>query len=288
MKVAIAHAAFLPERGATLARLLEQLAPQGGAEVLRSTKREHASTWARRLWEYADATKDDVICLNDDTEVSSELVAACKAMLPLPTSSMVSLHTVHPLSRSLAEAGQRFIKTYHLTGPAYLLRAGVAAELLEYMKQAPRAWIEKRNEDNWAIQFAFRQRRPIWGSIPALAVHDTTIPSSLGYDNHPGRVSPVPWTDELFVDAELSDPAWWKPGGEVPFLETHWTDHRALATTEVAVTLCIDPETCWFCGKMPFSLGSEETGARICFQCHYNLARNVYIDAAKQHGRAPT
>jgi hypothetical protein len=44
--------------------------------------------------------------------------------------------------------------------------------------------------------------------IPALVEHDTTIPSTLGYDNHPERVPLVTWRD---VDtSSFTDPETWK------------------------------------------------------------------------------
>ena len=52
MKIAvhIAHAEFLPERKATLDRLLGQLSDQKVKPIVhRSATRDHASTWATRM-----------------------------------------------------------------------------------------------------------------------------------------------------------------------------------------------------------------------------------------------
>ena len=280
--VHIAHAAFLPERAATLDRLMSQLAGQRGQFVVhRSEQREHASVWATRVWAAAAAEDAEAaIILNDDVEVSPDLVAACRAMLAVKTSRMVSLHAVHPMARSLAEAGLRAFSTYHLTGPAYMLRKGAAAELLAYFESAPKSWTSKVNEDNWAIQYAFRIREPIWNCIPALAKHDESIPSSLGYDHHPGRVTQVDWRDPIFEGIDMLD---WQPLYPVPFIETHWTSKGALTTTEIAVTLGISPETCWFCLEQPAICGSDKSGTRMCGRCLHLFTGNM-INTAMRAG----
>jgi hypothetical protein len=279
--VHIAHAAFLPERAATLERLRQQLAPQTDrVHVYRSEKREHASVWATRMYGAAAVEDADAaIFLNDDVEVSSYLVTAVEAMIEQRTSRMISLHTVHPLARGLAEAGQRWLSTYHVTGPGYVFRKGVARQVLDYYAAAPKGWTSKVNEDNVLIQFAFRHREPIWNSIPALVRHDVHVPSSLGYDDHPGRVSAVPWTDELFAGDVLGRPDYW--ASPVAFVETHWTPTETLLTTEIAVSLGMDPEMCWWCGERPFAIGSPKTGARMCVGCLYG-AVGVVFNAAHE------
>jgi hypothetical protein len=281
--VHVAHAAFLPERKDTLARLMAQLEPQGArVTVHRSEQREPACVWALRLYKAAAAEDaPGAIYLNDDVEVAPSLIAACEAFLDLPTSRIVSLAVVHPMCRSLSESGQRWLSTYHVTGPGYMTRRGVPKQIVRYYGEMPKAWTTKVNEDNVLISFLFRHREPAWSCIPGLVIHDATVPSSYGYDNHPGRICPVPWTDPAFADLQLGDPATWASAVEPAFLETHWTDERTLLSQEISNDLGIAPEMCWFCGKVPFQLGSQETGARVCLQCHFNLLANVYSNAAK-------
>ena len=271
--VHIAHAEFLPERAATLDRLLSQLADQRVKPIVhRSTTREHASTWATRMYAAAAAAgADGEIYLNDDTEVSPDLVAAVQQFLEQPTSRFIALHAVHPMALSLAEAGQRWLRTYHLTGPAYVFRKGVCKEVLAYYAETPKVWNQRVNEDNVCIQLAYRHREPIWNCIPALAQHDTTVPSSLGYDNHPGRVSPVPWRDPMFKDLDLHTGWEVPPGTEVPYLETHWTRTQVLLAEEIAVNLGIPPEFCWWCGMRPGFMASDKNGAKLCGKCAHDI-----------------
>lgn len=289
VSVHIAHAAFLPERKATLERLLKQLAEQRGVShgfeprVHRSEKREHASVWATRVYRAIAAENPDAaIVLNDDVEVSPDLVASVRQMLRQPTSRMISLHASHPMARSLAEAGQRWFATYHLTGPGYVVRKGGARELLDWGAAAPKAWFEKVNEDNVAIQWGFRNREPIWNAIPALVKHDESVPSSLGYDQHAGRVTKVAWDEEIFRGIDLRDEHTWDPPrGGVPFLETHWTDTATLLTEEIAISLGIAPMICWFCKDRPALIGSNKTGARICHVCVRDFAQGLMWKGAE-------
>lgn len=262
--VAIAHASWAKGRKDALVRLCTQLNRQGCTPYIQeSTRREHASTWAvERLWGWAAEQDNDVLLLNDDIEVAPNLLAACEAMLKQPTSRMISLHTNLQASRSLAQAGQRWVRTYLLSGPAYIFRRGAAKEILHLVSQMPRSFVEKYNEDNVGIQVAYRLREPIWCTIPSPVIHDVGVPSTLGYDGHPMRQSPVPYTD--FPKLDLLD---WSFDGTPAFIECSWMPSKSLATTECALTLGFDAETCWFCGKNKAAFGSEVTGVRACFMC---------------------
>lgn len=271
--VAIAHAAFLPERAKTLDRLCSQLDGQGAKfHISRSEKREHASVWAKRLWQYGAKCEEQgaeaTVYLNDDVEISPNLIDAVDAMLTVPDiSRMVSLHAVHPSARSLADAGQRFLATYHLTGPGYVFQRGQSAAMLHALESAPGAYRTTHNEDELCIFEAHRRREPIWNSLPGLVKHDTGVPSSLGYDNHPGRVCVVPWDAPEFEGHDVTYPGYWQEGGLPLFVPTHWTSEEALTMAEVDYTLGLGPYACWWCGKAKAQIRSEETGARLCLGC---------------------
>jgi hypothetical protein len=284
VSVHVAHAAFLPERQATLKRLLKQLKPQGVRPVVhRSEIREHSSVWATRVYEACAAENAEAaIVLNDDVEVSPRLIMAVEDLLELKTSRMVSLHAVHPMCRSLAEAGLTAFATYHLTGPGYVLRRGVARELLAYYAALPKAWKAKVNEDNVAIQYAFRLREPIWNTIPALVLHDASVPSSLGYEKHPQRVTPVAWTDPLFGPDRRRSVLRVSGEEQVPFLETHWTKHATLLATEIAISLGVDTTVCWFCLERPGNFASDKSGTRICGRCVHNIVGHTINQSTKE------
>lgn len=294
ISIHIAHAAWLPERKATLERLLAQLEPQGIVPfVYRSEEREHSSVWATRMYSTAAPGKCDAdIFLNDDIEVSGQLVAAVRAQFQSETSRIVSLHTVHPIARSLAEAGERWMSTYHVTGPAYWFRRGVAAQVMRYYGECPKAWTSKANEDNVLISFMFRHREPVWNSLPGLVQHDTGVPSSLGYENHPNRTCCVPWNDKALYQSlpphALVDPEWWHPRADVPFLDTHWTQTKTLISQEVCNDLGVPPEFCWWCLARPAAFGSPKSGARLCAKCLHDTMGGVINTAMERIQAAGT
>lgn len=267
--VGIANATWDPRRKPALERLVEQLRAQGiEPHVSESHERETAYVWALRLWRWAAAQDADAILLNDDVEVCPVLLQAVDAILDVPTSGLVSLHITNPSARGVAHAGDRWLRTYHLTGPAYLVRRGTAPSLVRWWTETkPQEFVRTINEDNAAIYHAFRLREPIWNAIPALVTHDVTIPSTLNYEDHPQRRTPVPWSDPLFSRHDLTK-GWEPKGKDAPaFVETSWMHTSALKTTEISLTLGLDPITCMFCGKRPMSFGSAITGIRMCFHC---------------------
>jgi len=276
--------AWLPERVATLDRLLAQLEKQDCRPVVhRSMRREHASVWAVRVYEAVAAEDPDcAIILNDDVQVAPDLIAAIHAVLQNPRhrlSRFLSLHAVHPMSRSLAEAGQRYFSTFHVTGPAYCHLRGTSREILAYYKEAPKAWTSKLHEDNVQIQLAFRHREPVLNLIPALVVHDESVPSSLGFDSHPNRVTKVPWTDPLFEGVDLTKG--WEVPAQVPFMETHWTQTQTLLSQEISNDLGVAPEACWHCLERPAFFGSEKSGARMCGKCLSDAVNGCINEAMK-------
>lgn len=244
MRVAIAHAP-LANRVPTLERLLSQLAPQGvPVHVSRSRRMEHAAVWAYRLWEWAESTDDDCILLNDDVEVSPDLVAACSAICELPTSPIVSLHTSVPQAKEIANRGGCWARVYWQTGPAYLFKRGAAKPLLDYVASLPWKFRASYNEDNVSQHFAWEKQEPFHSTIPALVRHDTDVPSSLAYDDHPLRTSCVPWTD--FADKPLGSPDYWRVGiGAPPYVKNPWFPEPYMEAIRRGLKLNHQCNICW-------------------------------------------
>jgi hypothetical protein len=227
--VGIAHAAFVPERRDTLQRLMARVPD---AHVMRSERREHASVWARRLWEWA-AQHDDAhaLLLNDDVMVPRGIVDIVRAMVAAVPDHVIALHTTAPAARSLITSGERWLRSYWLTGPGYVLPPGVARRLLEFASSHP-TLAAAVNEDNLVMHWAWHEQRPIWHSLPALVEHDTSVSSTLGYDHHPGRVTTVPWHAHVVT---LDDVDAWRPTGEPVLVECPWMPRAQLAATERAM-----------------------------------------------------
>lgn len=218
----IAHAAWMPGRAATLDRLLQQLGP---ATVVESTGPEHASTWAARLYDRALADRPDHACfLNDDVFVCPNFADVLGAMHMALPGETLSLHSTSPMARMLHEARQKWIRAFWLTGPAYSFPIDRLRSLVEYRARLPRWFIESRNEDNVAMQWMWQEQRPAYHPIPAIVKHDTTVPSSLGYDGHPLRTPTFTWED-LPVQAT---PSFWFPQGTPILFECPWMNSQTL------------------------------------------------------------
>lgn len=234
--------------------------------VFNSKVREHASVWARRLWEHAG--DDAVVCLNDDVTVHPQFTKVLAALTQAVPDQIISLHCTSPVAPSFAEAGERWLRSYWLTGPGYVLPPGAAKRLLAWIDTLPKSFVSSINEDNLIMHWAWHEQRPIWHCIPALVQHDTSTRSSLGYDNQPAwmRSSPVAWTEYLAgTNPDLLDPATWKPDGEPMLVECPWMVRERLA--QVERFLYDRPDLCSFCHRNDGSVASQNTGAKICKVC---------------------
>lgn len=273
--IAIAHAKWMPERARTLARLQSQL-PGEPAHVFDSLVREHASTWAVRIWRWVAALREDEGCiiLNDDVTVHPKLVDVVTAMATAVPDQLFALHCTSPVAPSFAEAGERWLRSYWMTGPGMYFPPGAAKRLLAWIETVPQSFVASVNEDNLIMHWAWHEQRPIWHCIPALVQHDTSTRSSLGYDNQPAwmRSSPVAWDASgnevmrrTFESLDITSPECWKPDGEPMLVECPWMVRERLA--QVERFLYDRPDLCSFCHRNDGSVASQNTGAKICKVC---------------------
>lgn len=269
MRVGIAHCAFDDTRKASLDHLLKQLEGQD-VYVSESHEKEHARVWAMRLWKWADSTGDDCILLNDDVDVIPELGNVVQAMTQTIPDRLFALHTTAAVAPSLAAAGERWLRSFWVTGPGYFFPKGYAKRLLPFAAKATKAmW--SGNEDQVIICHAWSEKRPIWHSIPALVQHRTEIPSTLGYDNHPGRKSNVPWTG---FKGDWTNPKLWKPEGPPLHVACPWLGQ---ARVNELMSLFNSPqEGCVFCDSRLGDLQSNITGVKLCWECIETANKTVF------------
>jgi hypothetical protein len=228
--LAVAHAPWAPGRKESLARMLSGI-KHGEANVFASPARERAEVWAMRIWRWAAERGGPVLVLNDDVSVHPWLTEVVGAMLTARPGRFLSLHTNAPAAPALAQAGERWIASYWLTGPAYVLPDGAAARLVEWCDRN-RATVWAGNEDSAGIEWMWSEQKPALLSIPALVQHDVAVPSTLGYDKHPMRVSQVPWSDHDEKELEaMTNVDYWAGDRELsiecPWLSESQLRHRA-------------------------------------------------------------
>ena len=264
MKFAIAHAAWLPDRRRTLARLLEQL----GEDVLVSASLgpEHAAIWARRLWEAAARTyPDEHVCLlNDDVLVHPELRRIVEAMIEAAPAEPISLHTNAIGAAAEEMRGHHWARCYWYTGPAVVLSPADVRSLLAWVYRTPWSFLSRNNEDNCAIHWAWSEQRPFWLAIPAPVIHDTVTPSTLGYDGHPWRVPTVPWTAPEMAGARLTDPSWWRVESPPPWIPNPWMPVERMEMVRRVLT---EPQAhlCGGCQERQGVVG--DGGTSLCRRC---------------------
>jgi hypothetical protein len=275
--IGVAHAAFIPERRETVTRLVDEL--KFPVTVCDSLKREHASVWARRLWEWAAQVQAEndchVVCLNDDVKPHPDFVNVARAMVTAVPDKVISLHTSVPEAPALAKKGAHWLSCYWLTGPGYILPPGTARSLLNWMDAAPREFLEAVNEDVMGIQWAWSNQQPIWGCIPALVQHDVSVASTLGYDDHPMRQSCVPWDDEMFAEQDMTDPTFWTPKGYKGGTDGKWIENPWMKISDLQKTQALFVESksgpanklCSWCMENISPLYSPKSGVKICPAC---------------------
>jgi hypothetical protein len=266
MKIVVAHASWIPERRESLKKLVDLL--KEDVVVSASEGPEHASIWARGVWEWAARQNEHVCILNDDVLVHPEFRKICEAMIEAIPDECLSLHTNILGAAAESMLGHHWVRCYWYTGPAVILPPERVKSLLEWVYQTPWYFLSRNNEDNVAIHWAWAEQRPFYCAIPAPVVHDTTVKSTLGYDDHPFRVPLVPWGDPQWAGAPLTEKKWWEVGGPPPCVPNPWMPAQKL---EYMRRILTDPDAqlCSFCMERQgiVSSSTNPKAPRLCHLC---------------------
>jgi len=257
MRVAISHAAWGPGRPESLARLLSQLGKEADVSVFSSKRPEPVVVWSRRLWEFVEAQKEPVLCVQDDVTVHPQILEACGVLTRFVSDEILCLHMQSPDAIKVAKEGHHWCRIYWLSAPCYILPPPIATELLDFWSKN----MDKLgclNEDDIAVIWAWTKQKPFLTVLPALAYHDPNVPSTLGYDDHPNRVPSVPWVEK----DNVVDPGFWHrpprspmwvPAGPVEYLDRV----RKAIAGEGLCSCCSNGEAVV---KFP-------RGTRVCHEC---------------------
>ena len=214
MRVVIAHAAWAPERVASLARLRSRL--YGDAEVSRSSRPEHSQVWERRVWESIERGGEPVVKLEDAVDVCPGFLEACEVVAELARGESVSLHLQAP---EAATVPGHWTRCYWLSGSACIVTPELARSVLDYASSLPWHVVSQWPWDNLTMHWAYRNRHPFLACLPSLARRDTSVPSTTpGCDDHPHRVPPICAAES----DRIPDPAWWGPPDRAPLVQNPW------------------------------------------------------------------
>ncbi len=263
----IAHSAWAPDRKEPLARLLKQVP---SAHVVSSQVKEHASVWARRLWAKALESKySHYVFLNDDIDVCDNFYEVMEAVTSAQPDRMLTFHVSYPEAPTLALQGHSFCKGYWVNGPAYCFPRALLQKFVEWYDKVPDGFKKAINEDVAAICFAWSEQEPVWATIPALVQHRIDVASTLGYDNHPMRQSPVPFSHGMFHGAKLTESSYWVPESDPPYCVNPWAPEQQLETWRRTI---LNDNWCLFCQERPPIVTSDK-GGRICTICLASAAK---------------
>lgn len=210
----VAFASWDPPRHHSLQTLLRDVVH--GVTVHPSETREHASVWAKRLWVAAaeDEHATHTAFLNDDVRTCPRWSDALEALTWAVPDEVISLATITAHSRS------PWTRSYWLTGPGYLLPRARLPDLLAFAEEW-KDFFSRVNEDQLIMQWCWARQCPVWHCVPALVKHDASVPSTLGYDGHPNRVTRVAW--DTMPDVDIASVEYWRQGIEAPALvECPW------------------------------------------------------------------
>ena len=225
----IPHAAYLPERVKTLDGLICGLETQwiednqigwldgphnAGLRYVKIFGRKcHHSEWASETWHWQLKTgASHCLTLQDDVRVMPRFWEALHAMVTAVPDQVLALETVHPAAKHFArEHLGRWITTADgLIGVQYVFPHAVMREFLEWQRCHLERDAERYITEDLMIDcFLIDTDRKAWHPIPAIAEHDTDIPSTnKGHDAHPFRNVTVKWSDGVYCAKPDGSPGW--------------------------------------------------------------------------------
>ena len=269
VRALVAHAEWDASRVASLDRL-EASIGDGDWMAVASEEREHANKWATRLWRRGSEQKecDLLVFLNDDVVCHPKLFEYVAQLAELLPGEVLSLHCQFPGLREAALAGHRLARCYWPSGPAYVMTPAQAGELLAWLGTITPGWFAGDvNEDGAIAAWLWSRQSPAYCTAPALVRHDTSIPSTLGYDNHPNRQSHVDW-DEFAPDVWDNHDVMAAPYIPVPWM----TDGRMRGLGDAlrgVATLC------GLCRNASSSFVNYSRGTGVCGGCARAMASRL-------------
>jgi hypothetical protein len=220
ISISIAHARHIPERRASLQRMIAQLEGQEALSIYIEDQPGKPCEWSLRQWQGAlQMPATHCVMLNDDLLLCDDFVEVCKRIALARPMHIVNLYNTHPIAKIAYAEGRSWLTSPDgLIGNAYMMPAAGLRAFLAWREAAltPGA-AELLSEDQLINLFAMAHRALIWQTVPALVDHDVSIPSCFG--NKQMRRPEIPpqkdmlsvnWeTDALHAGLAFKGNHWW-------------------------------------------------------------------------------
>ena len=204
----VVHAAHLPDRARTMARLREQLFvrpsdERAGWPYREETTRGHWTVWAELAWSWlAEQRATHALVLQDDVELAPNFWRVLTAMVAGRPDDVIGLDCAHPAARRFFLAGAPGYTTSDgMIGIGYVLPLEQLRELLAWKRTAvkPSAltpYATNFGEDLLIALWCMATGRRIFHPTPTPIDHDLEVTSTNpGYDDHWYRRPQASWTD---------------------------------------------------------------------------------------------
>jgi hypothetical protein len=215
--LAIPHTPWRPERVASLARLIRDLAPfpDSGVPLLVHTERESHVQWTKKIWDWSAASGANYcVFLTDDTCVAPRFWDVLAAMIDANPGQILGLTSQDPRAPRLQREGHRWYTfCAWAVGWGYVMPRNRLVEFLSWREvQSPALWQEWGDDqliNIWCSQVGLKT----WHPLPTIVDHDTSLESTVGHpiEQHGRREAntKVPWRDMLEV-LEMTLPDYWR------------------------------------------------------------------------------
>src|SRR5688572_31349290 len=167
LSITVAHAAHVPERKATLGRMIERLPDYTRIETTRGKPHQ----WSLAQWQMGlDSNATHCVFLNDDLILCDNFEATCLNVIAARPDHVINLYNTHPLASEAFNKGMRWTTSPDgLIGNAYVLPHAAMKEFLAWRENDIASGTpETLSEDQLINLWVMSKHSLVWSTVPAL------------------------------------------------------------------------------------------------------------------------